>query len=116
MAEKCSVEAEDDMSEDINLEPLSKRARCIAGLWFGMGMKTSVTHHLRESQPSLETRMALTELMEAGVISEEPFNRYGGLVYKPLVNCRPAWMWLHENIEDPDLKFQVMEPTASQAS
>lgn len=98
----------------IDLKPLSKRARAIAMAWFShiTPGKGDVTLHLRENKPTAETQAALDELLTAGVISVEPFNSYGGLVYRPLVNCRPAFLWFSQNADDPDLKFQIMEPVS----
>jgi hypothetical protein len=98
---------------DINLEPLSKRARALAGVWFGMMRPDScsgVTMNLRELKPTEITQAAIDELLAAGIISKEPFNEYGGIVYKPLVDCWPAFIWMGANLEDPEVKFQLMEP------
>lgn len=95
----------------IDLEPLSKEARALAGVWFGMMDvgRGSVTHHLVEWRPTARTQEAINELLAAGVISVEPLNQHGGKTYRPLVDCMPAFKWMNENITDPDLKFSLME-------
>lgn len=98
---------------DVDLEPLSVRAKALAGVWFGLmdvERNSGVTLHLSVLKPTAQTQAALDELLAAGVISVEPFNRYGGVVYRPLVNCRPAWKWLGENIDNPVMKDNIMEP------
>lgn len=96
---------------------LSEDAVLLAGLWFGMGMVSKVTHHLRESRPSPRTQAAIDELLAKSIIKVEPFNKYGGKVYTPLVECRPAFMWLSKALEDEAtharLSWQVMEPIPS---
>lgn len=93
---------------------LSLKARGLAGIWFGnmrVGSGNSgLTLHLRESQPAAETRAALDELVERGVISKTPLNQYGGEVYRPLVDCWPAFEWVTKNSKRPELSFRLMEP------
>jgi hypothetical protein len=93
----------------IDLDPLSKRARAIAGTWFGMGRNSSVTHHLRELKPTAEAQSAIAELLEAGVMSREAHHG-GGFTYRPLVDCMSAFLWVGQNIDDPEVDFRVMEP------
>jgi hypothetical protein len=79
----------------IPMDDLGFDAKVLAGAWFGMGMRTSVTLHLRESRPTARTQAAMDELVSRGVMSAEPFNEFGGLVLKPLVDCRDASRWFH---------------------
>ncbi len=55
-----------------------------------MMARGSVTFKMVESRPSDRTQAALDELVAAGLISCEPFNRFGGVVYKPLGSFKPA--------------------------
>ena len=50
--------------------------------------KGQVTFKMNESRPSKRTQDALDELVEAGMVSVEPFNHYGGFVYTPLVSFK----------------------------
>lgn len=84
----------------IDLDDVSFDAKVLAAAWFGMGMKTTVTTHLRESRPAARTQQAIDELIAKGVVSVEPFNEFGGRVYKPLVDCRDASRWLHGVLGD----------------
>lgn len=82
--------------EKLNMERLSDDAKVIASCWFGnmrVGGQSDLTLHLRESRPAPRTQAALDELVDRGAISVEPFNRYGGIVYRPLVDCFDALLW-----------------------
>lgn len=92
------------------LEKLSTDAKVVGGAWFGMGSKTIVTLHLIENKPTAHTQSALDEMVRAGVLSVEPFNRYGGLVYKPLIETRPLLRWLSTHKNDPAVNIELMEP------
>ena len=101
------------MSE-IDLDALDDATKAVAGAWFGMMRpgKGDLTFNLREGRPSDEAIDALGKLVRAKVISVEAFNRYGGLVYRPLVDCRPAMLWLHRNIGNPAAAVKMTEPLA----
>ncbi len=79
---------------------LSDDAKCVAGGTFGMMQpgKGTVTFHT-PSRITPRGKAALDELVEAGVLSCETFNRFGGLVYKPMVLCWPFHLWLGANRE-----------------
>jgi hypothetical protein len=97
----------------MRVEPddLSFDAKCVLGAWFGMGGKTVVTLHLRDSEPTLRCRAALNELVENKVLSVEPFNQFGGEVYKPLVENAGEFMrWLWDAKDDERAKFPLMQP------
>ena len=104
------------MAEAINLDTLSDDAKALAGVWFGLmkvdGMGT-LTLHLIENKPTARTQAALDELLAAKVISVEPFNKAGGLVYRPLVNCHPAYQWqgrLFLEGKGDHINWVLMEP------
>lgn len=67
---------------------LSKDAEILCGIWFNGGLDTKVTLHLVENRPTARTQAVLDELVSAGVITVEPFNRFGGLVYQGTERCR----------------------------
>jgi hypothetical protein len=89
---------------------LSDAAKIMAAVWWGINRKTALTFHLRESRPTPHTQAALDELVSAGVISSEPFNRYGGITYRALQDCRPFYAWFLENQEHPEAKLPLTEP------
>jgi hypothetical protein len=92
-------------------ESLSFDAKCVLGAWFGMGGKTVVTLHLREAKPSPRARAGLDELVKKGVLSKEPFNQFGGEVYKPIIEGVSSYMkWLWDNKDDPRASFPLMQP------
>lgn len=92
-------------------DSLSFDAKCVLGAWFGVGGKTVVTLHLRESEPAPRTRAALDELVSKRILSKEPFNQFGGEVYKPLIEGISDYMkWLWDNKDDPNAKFSLMQP------
>lgn len=98
---------------EIDLSALSDDAKAIAGCWFAkmkVDGESALTLHLVENVPAPRTAAALAELVEKSVISVEPFNRFGGLVYRPLVDCFSAFRWFMENAERPEINFQLMVP------
>lgn len=95
------------MSDDLKY---SDDARAVLGAWFGFGGKTKLELMLRENKPAPRTQAALDELVAAGALSVEPFNQFGGLVYRPLIDTLPYFSWLGENATNPALKFQLMVP------
>ena len=40
---------------------------------------------MQESKPSPRSQAALDELVRAKLVSVEPFNKHGGVVYRPLI-------------------------------
>lgn len=85
------------MSEKINLDVLSDDAKTLAGAWFGSmrpKSESTVTLHLQHNVPTERTQNALDELVAKGVISQRPFNRFGGVVYTPQVDCFDAFRWV----------------------
>jgi hypothetical protein len=104
------------MTQAIDLEKLSDTAKAVAGAWFGMMSpgKGDLTFELREGRPTDEALDALSELVRAGVASVAPFNQYGGLVYRPLVDCRPAFKWLLANEANPAAKIVLIQSVAGE--
>lgn len=90
------------MSADLE-RSLSDRAKSVAGAWFGMMSpgKGELTFQLRGARPSDEAQAGLDELVRAGVVSVEPFNKFGGIVYRPLIDFRWALRWLDRNMKNP---------------
>lgn len=68
-------------------ESLSADARyCGASLFRMMEPGKGVIRFLMiDSEPSPRTQAALDELVAAGLVSSTPFNRFGGVEYRPLV-------------------------------
>jgi len=65
---------------------LSKDAKAILGAYFGMGnMDSSVTFNMVHSRPTERAKKALDECVAAKVLSVEPFNKFGGVIYRPLI-------------------------------
>lgn len=99
--------------ETLDLATLSDDAKAIAGCWFAkmkVDGESALTLHMVENVPAPRTEAALAELVERGVVSVAPFNRFGGLVYKPLIDCHPAFRWFMENAKRPDINFRLMVP------
>lgn len=94
------------------VEGLSFDAKCVAGAWFGMMTpgKGDLTFQLRTARPSDRALAALAEMVAAGVIEVEAFNRYGGLVYRPLVDCRWGYDFLRKHEDDPAIKWPITQP------
>ena len=67
-------------------EDLSPNAKAMASL-FGTMLK-ELTFHCVEGVPSPEAQAGLDELVERGLITVEPYNKYRGFVYKPALNVR----------------------------
>ena len=83
-----------DDATTIDLDALGVDARVMASNAFGMGRRSTLTLQLRQSRPTERTKAALDELVAKGVASVAPFNDLGGLVYSPLVDCAPAFLWM----------------------
>lgn len=96
-------------------ESLSKEARAVLGAWFGMGGDTTLTLRLQQSRPTEKAQAALDELVAAGILAHEPFNQFGGIVYRPTRETRPYLKWLHEHVDDPACQFRLMEPIKASA-
>lgn len=101
-------------AEKLDLDALSDDAKAIAGVWFARMTPKSdgVTLQMRQLKPSLRTQAALDELVERGAISVAPFNRFGGLVYKPLVDCWSAFTWFATEADRDAVNFQLMVPVS----
>lgn len=69
---------------------ISQDAMFCGGSLFGMMKPGSgeLTFRMKASRPTDRTRKALDELVGAGLISVEPFNQFGGLVYRPLTQFK----------------------------
>lgn len=69
------------------LHCLSADALYFAGAMFMLMEpgKGELTFRMVQSKPSPRSQAALDELVAAGVVSSEPFNRHGGITYRPLV-------------------------------
>lgn len=105
------------MTEKLNMDALSDDAKVIASCWFGnmrVGGQSELTLHLRESRPAPRTQAALDELVNRGAVSVEPYNRYGGVVYRPLVDCFDAFVWFAKlsDAEREPHNFSLMVPVA----
>lgn len=98
-----------------NFAELSDDAKTVCGVWFGMGYKSVLNLHLRESQPTPRCKIALDELVSKKVLAVGPFNQFGGLTYKPLIDTRPLLAWLIKR-EDKLGNFALMEPRNKGAS
>ncbi len=92
-------------------EELTFDAKMVAGAWFGLmdPGKGQLTFSLAELRPTDRALDALSELVAAHLLSVEPFNRYGGLVYRPLTNFRWAFKLLVEHDGDPAIKWPLTE-------
>lgn len=97
---------------DSTLSKLSFDAKCVAGAWFGMMTpgKGELKFQLHTTRPSDRSLAALAELVSEGVLSVAPFNRYGGLVYSPLVDCREGLHFLRQNTDNPDIEWPLTQP------
>lgn len=51
-----------------------------------------LTFQMRESRPTARTQRALDELVKAKLVAAEPFNKFGGITYTPLVRFKRASM------------------------
>lgn len=98
-------------------DTLSFDAKAVAGGWFGMMVpgKGDLTFQLQSVKPSERAQNALDELVWEGLVNVEPFNDYGGLVYTPLVRFDVAMRWLGTQIDNPAIKFPLVEPVKDEA-
>ena len=86
---------------------LSDDAKVIASQFHSL---TTMTFHMIDARPSDRYQAALDELVENKMLMREPFNQFGGLVYKkvPDVDYSPYLKWFWEN---PDKgKFPMTTP------
>lgn len=69
------------------MSDLSADAKFFASsmFWLMVPEKGKLTFRMAESRPSPRSHAALDELVAAGKVKAEPFNRFGGVVYTPLV-------------------------------
>ena len=97
-------------------EGLSFDAKAVAGGWFGMMVpgKGKLTFQLQTQKPSKRAQDALNELVCKGLVSVEAFNRFGGLVYRPLVRFGDAFKWLGEQRDNPEIRFALTEEVESE--
>lgn len=93
---------------------VSQDAMFLGGSMFGL-MKPGggkLTFRMVESRPTKRTQDALDELVKAGLISVEPFNRYGGFVYTPLIAFKRPSATLAKRVG----KWPITERLALQSS
>ncbi len=86
---------------------LSDDAKVIASQFHSL---TTMTFQMIDARPSDRYQAALDELVENKMLMWEPFNQFGGLVYKkvPDVDYAPYLKWFWEN---PDKgKFPMTTP------
>ncbi len=69
------------------LTTLSDDAKLFGSTMFGMMIpgEGTLTFKMIDSAPSPRSQRALDELVMAGVVSAQPFNSQGGVVYTPLI-------------------------------
>lgn len=99
----------------MDYDNLSTTAKAVCGAWFGMMRphKGELTFELGQAKPSPQAQEGLDELVRARIIHVEPFNEYGGLVYRALVDCHWAFVWLMKNQNDPVAKVRMTVPIES---
>lgn len=88
-------------------ERLSPDALYFAGSMFFLMTpgEGELTFKMVESRPSDRSQAALDELVAEGLVSAEPFNRFGGMTYRPLVEFPRA-------TKTPDGPWPVTVPIA----
>lgn len=73
------------MTETLDrMNELSKDAWAVLGAWFGIGRGCTLTFRMDKSRPTARAQKALDEIVKAGIIKSEPFNKYGGVTYIPI--------------------------------
>lgn len=69
---------------------LSEDAQRVGAAWFGMMNPSqdhcTLTFQMQKSRPTERAQTALDELVEAGLVAQEPFNQFGGVIYRPIWN------------------------------
>lgn len=94
----------------MTVDELSDDAKTVAACLFPT-IASTATFHLREHRPTERTQAALDEMVAAGLVSCEPFNRFGGKVYKPLVEFSDAKRWVTAKFLRNDMAgFNLTEP------
>lgn len=90
--------------------PLSEDAKAVAYA-FMPTIASSVTFHFRSHRPTQRTQAALEELVDKGLATAEPFNRFGSMIYKPTSDFSylAAWAW-NRTISGADRGFMLWEP------
>ncbi|QAY80439.1 hypothetical protein ETR14_27760 (plasmid) [Sphingosinicella sp. BN140058] len=84
----------------MTLDGLGDDAILIAGSTFALATKLHLG--LRESKPSDRLQAALDELVAKDILSVEPFNDFGGLVYRTQASTRLAQQWVQTALLDAD--------------
>jgi len=69
---------------------LSEDARRVGAAWFGMmaPKEGQLVFSMERNRPTKRAQAALDELLTAGMISCESFNKYGGIIYRPIWDFR----------------------------
>ncbi len=93
---------------------ISQDAMFLGGSMFGLMEpgKGKLTFQCAESRPTKRTQAALDELVRAGLVTVEPFNRHGGFVYTPLIAFKRPSAALTKRIG----KWPITEPIAGRAA
>ncbi|CTQ75938.1 hypothetical protein [Roseibium alexandrii] len=86
---------------------LSDDAKAIAAQFH---TQTEMTFKMIEARPSDRYQAGLDELVKRNLLTVEPFNQFGGLVYKkvPEADYSPYMKWFWENPEKG--KFPITTP------
>jgi hypothetical protein len=89
---------------------LSDDAKCIASQFHTL---TEMTFKMIEYRPSDRYQAGLDELVERKMLTVEPFNQFGGLVYKKVhgADFAPYLKWFWENQEKG--RFPITAPIAN---
>lgn len=75
--------------------------------------ESSLTFQMVEGRPTDRCLAALSTLVESEIISVRAFNQYGGLVYRPLVDCHPAFIWMYKHSKDPEVSWPISQNMTS---
>lgn len=82
----------------MDFDSLSDNAKSVGHAFFPT-LGSEATFHMVESEPSEECQAALDELVEKGFATVEPFNQFGGVVYKPKASFGHLMMWAWQRAE-----------------
>lgn len=107
------VESEAELRERIDTD-LSDSAKAV-GYAFFPTTDSSATFHMKKSGPSPECQAALDELVEKGFATVEPFNQFGGLVYRPKVSFHHLMMWAFDHAEK-GIPLTLWQPLSKSAA
>lgn len=77
---------------------LSDNAKAVGHAFFPT-VESKATFHMQKSGPSPECQAALDELVAKGFATVEPFNKFGGVVYRPTVSFGHLMRWAWERAE-----------------